>query len=43
MSARKTPESARSLLRRLGWFVLLWCAGVGTVGALAFVIRLWIT
>lgn len=32
-----------SLLRRLGWFVLLWLAGVGTVGAVAFVIRLWIS
>jgi hypothetical protein len=28
--------------RRLLWFVALWAAGVLTVGAVAWVIRLWI-
>ena len=28
--------------RRLAWFVLLWLAGVGAVGAVAVVLRLWI-
>jgi hypothetical protein len=27
-------------LRRLGWFILLWLAGVATVGLVASVIRL---
>jgi hypothetical protein len=26
-------------LRRAGWFLLLWLAGVAAVGALAFVLR----
>lgn len=26
--------------RRLGWFVLLWAAGVGTVAAVAYALRL---
>ena len=30
---------AAGTARRLGWFVLLWCGGVGTVGAVAFVLR----
>ena len=28
--------------RRLLWFVGLWAAGVATVGAVAYVIRLWL-
>jgi hypothetical protein len=28
--------------RRLLWFIGLWAAGVTTVGAVAFVIRLWL-
>ncbi len=35
--ARGTP-----MLRRLGWFVVLWLAGVGAVGAVAGLLRLWI-
>ncbi|MCL3883190.1 DUF2474 family protein [Marivita sp. GX14005] len=31
-----------SLLRRLGWFVLLWLGGVAAVGAVAYILRLWI-
>jgi hypothetical protein len=27
-------------LRQLGWFILLWCAGVGTVAAVGLLIRL---
>jgi hypothetical protein len=28
--------------RRLAWFVGLWAAGVASVGAVAYVLRLWI-
>lgn len=28
--------------KRLGWFVLLWLAGVATVSAVAFLIRWWL-
>lgn len=28
--------------RRLAWFVGLWAAGVATVAAVGFVIRLWL-
>jgi hypothetical protein len=31
-----------SLARRLMWFVALWLAGVLSVGAVAWLIRLWI-
>ena len=27
------------MLKRITWFVALWCAGVATVGAVAFAIR----
>lgn len=30
------------MARRLLWFVGLWAAGVATVGAVAWVIRLWL-
>jgi Protein of unknown function (DUF2474) len=30
----------RSLVRRLGWFVLLWAGGVISVGVVAWLIRL---
>lgn len=29
-------------LRRAGWFVLLWLAGVLAVGAVAFLLRAWL-
>ena len=28
--------------RRLAWFVAIWAASVATLGAVAFVLRLWI-
>ncbi len=28
--------------KRIGWFVLLWVAGVAVVGAVAWLLRLWI-
>jgi hypothetical protein len=28
--------------RRLAWFIGLWAAGVASVGAVAYVLRLWI-
>ncbi|MBU6166925.1 MAG: DUF2474 domain-containing protein [Alphaproteobacteria bacterium] len=34
------PEPAR--WRRLGWFVALWGAGVGVVGAVSLVLRAWL-
>lgn len=36
------PGGRRLWLRRVGWFVLLWAAGVGAVGAVALLLRLWI-
>jgi hypothetical protein len=30
------------MARRLAWFVGLWAAGVGTVGAVAYAIRYWL-
>lgn len=30
------------LAKRLLWFAALWLAGVGTVAAVAFVLRLWL-
>jgi hypothetical protein len=30
------------LIRRLAWFAGLWAAGVLTVGAVAYLLRLWI-
>lgn len=30
------------MARRLAWFVGLWAAGVATVAAVAFLLRLWI-
>ena len=35
-------EAEGPLWRRLAWFVGLWLAGVATVGAVAWVLRLWI-
>lgn len=32
-----------SWLRRIGWLVLLWAAGVATVGVVAIVIRIFMT
>ena len=32
----------RSRIRQLAWFVGLWAAGVASVGAVAWVLRLWI-
>ncbi len=36
------PKRPRPLHVRLAWFAALWLAGVGTVAAAAFVLRLWI-
>ena len=30
------------MARRLAWFVGLWAAGVGTVAAVAYVLRWWL-
>jgi hypothetical protein len=34
---------ARTLGQRLAWFVALWAAGVATVGAVAYVLRWWLS
>jgi uncharacterized protein DUF2474 len=31
-----------AIIRRLGWFAGLWAASVLAVGALAFILRLWL-
>lgn len=28
--------------RKFLWFVVLWCAGTGSLAAVAFILRLWI-
>jgi hypothetical protein len=33
------PEGRPSLLKRLGWFALLWLAGIAAVGLVALLIR----
>ena len=38
MATTDTPQ----LTRRLIWFAILWAGGVGTVAALAFVLRLFL-
>lgn len=38
-----SPDKRPSLMSRLLWFVGLWLAGVGTVAAIAYGIRLFIT
>lgn len=40
MTAPREPQ--RPLARRLLWFVALWLLGVGCVGTVAYVLRLWI-
>lgn len=36
------PQQQTSLTQKLLWFVALWLLGVGTVGTVAYVLRLWI-
>lgn len=36
------PIIKRESFERLGWFVLLYAAGVGAVTAIAYLIRMWI-
>ena len=35
-------ESPRSWWKRIGWFVGLWAASVAVIGAVAYLLRLWI-
>lgn len=32
----------RGVMRRLGWFVLLWALGVASVGLVSLLLRAWI-
>ncbi|MGO4682325.1 DUF2474 domain-containing protein [Hyphomicrobium sp. 2TAF46] len=43
MSPADTGIEKPSWLRRIGWLVLLWAAGVATVGVVAIVIRIFMT
>jgi hypothetical protein len=36
-------QNPRPLKERLLWFALLWLGGVGTVGLVAYGLRLWIS
>ena len=36
------PQQPRPLSQKLLWFAALWLLGVGTVGTIAYVLRLWI-
>ncbi len=38
----KRGEQRSSLWKRLGWFVALYALGVGSVGLVAYGLRLWI-
>ncbi len=35
-------QPQRPLAQRLLWFAALWCLGVGTVAAVALILRLWL-
>lgn len=35
-------RSPRSLWKRLAWFAALWIGSVAVIGAVAFILRLWI-
>jgi len=35
-------EPQTPLWKRLGWMVLIWAASVAALGAVAFILRLWI-
>lgn len=38
--ARKAPAAGRKWAARVGWFVLLWCAGVAALAGVAWLIRM---
>jgi hypothetical protein len=38
----RQEQNPRPLAQRLLWFVTLWLGGVGTVGIVAYGLRLWI-
>jgi hypothetical protein len=42
MKAIIEMSDRRGTARRLGWFLLLWLAGVATVATVSFVLRAWI-
>ncbi len=43
LSPTDTGIEKPSWLRRIGWLVLLWAAGVATVGVAAIIIRIFMT
>ncbi|MBO1326732.1 DUF2474 domain-containing protein [Acetobacter sp. TBRC 12305] len=38
----QAPATPRHVLRRLGWFVAIWCMSTATFGLVAFLLRLMI-
>jgi len=42
MTASPPPNPPPPLWRRLLWFVGLWAASVAVVGAVAYILRLWL-
>ncbi len=36
----RTESKRRTMWMRLGWFVLLWAAGVVAIGTLSFLVRI---
>ncbi|MCH8686780.1 DUF2474 family protein [Pedomonas mirosovicensis] len=42
MAASPPPNPPPPLWRRLLWFVGLWAASVAVVGAVAYILRLWL-
>jgi hypothetical protein len=42
LSLTPTEQNPRPLAQRLLWFAALWLGGVGTVGIVAYGLRLWI-
>lgn len=43
MRPRNAESEKPSWLRRIGWLVLIWAAGVATVGVVAVLIRILMT
>jgi hypothetical protein len=42
LSLTPAEQNPRALAQRLLWFAALWLGGVGTVGIVAYGLRLWI-
>jgi hypothetical protein len=38
----RPDQHPRPLIQKLTWFAALWLLGIGAVGLMAFILRLWI-